>query len=263
MAPVASATLSGAALSESDDSRVAWVRLAESMPPRHHILVSGPWADGHVTVLVIDQTSGRVRSVVKVKGQSLTEALTLAYHQFQVELEQQEATAVTTVQSRGKSGRVEKKLHVSPAKINQLAEVIGKGLDGFTRDRDLVAHLVWKNGRVTQYELRHQYGIKNPAQAVNDAEKHYKFKMETGGALANGDVPYRLIGDAPQVEGMLPMFGSVEDPDEKLYVLELDLYSCVDCGRHPVYRPTKWADTKEDGYSGVCPRHGPTTFTRA
>jgi hypothetical protein len=134
-----------------------------------------------------------------------------------------------------------------------------KSTPGFTRDRDLVAYLIYKNGRVTQYELRHQYGIKNPAQAINDAEMHFHFTMQTGDKMPNGDIPYLLLGAAPVIEGTMPMFLTPpEDPDEKFYVLELDLYLCSECGRHPVYRPQRI----EGAYAGVCPRHGPSTFTR-
>lgn len=132
--------------------------------------------------------------------------------------------------------------------------------DGFTRDRDLVAFLVFTNGRVTQYELRHQYRIKNPAQAVNDAEALYRFELETGDALPNGDIPYTLkSGRAPSIAGTMPLFSEdvLENPDTQLYVRALDFYECVDCLRHPVYKPTK---TDSGDFAGVCPRHGPSVF---
>lgn len=133
-------------------------------------------------------------------------------------------------------------------------------VDGFTRDADLVAFLVFANGRVTQYELRHQHRIKNPAQAVNDAEATYRFELETGDALPNGDIPYTLkSGRDPSISGTIPLFSEevLEDPDTQLYVRALDFYECLDCMRHPVYKPVV---TPDDDIVGVCPRHGPAIF---
>lgn len=277
----------------------AWNRLVDLLPPKHHVWVQGPYLDGHITCNVVDTSKAPSKTIVTAHGDTLARALNFAYDSLKVGLEeqvdQQEAAVGVATQPRIK-GRFAKKVVDAPI-ANPMDEITGK-IDavwqalqtdegkarfdavfaaisaprprkdpepekalapGFTRDRDLVAHLVWKNARVSQYELRHQYGIKNPAQAINDAEDHYGFTMETGASLPNGDVPYRLVGKAPAVEGMLPMFTQgAEDPDEKLYVLELDLYSCETCGRHPVYRPQQ----VEGGYTGVCPRHGLTKFER-
>lgn len=135
-------------------------------------------------------------------------------------------------------------------------------VDGFTRDRDLVAYLVYKNGRVSQFELRHVHRIKNPAQAVNDAEEQYHFRLETSETLPNGDVPYVLVqGKSQSIEGTIPMFDEyvLEDPDDRIYVRGLDMYECKGCLRHPVYLPV---ETSTGDLAGVCPRHGPMVFDR-
>lgn len=145
--------------------------------------------------------------------------------------------------------------------MTEIADHI-KTEDGFSADRDLVAYLVRRNGRVTQYELRNRYGIKNPAQAINDAERQYGFELETGGSLPNGDVPYSLkAGTAPDISGTIPMFvpDQIEDTDGPAFVASLDLWLCRGCRRHPVYQPT---GNTVVGYQGVCPRHGPMLFDR-
>jgi hypothetical protein len=138
------------------------------------------------------------------------------------------------------------------------AEIVA---DGFTRDRDLVAYLFYKHSRVTQYELRHIYGIKNPAQAINDAEEQFNFQTTTGDQLPNGDIPYSLRhGTIPQIAGTIPIWAQsvLEDTEDKIYVVELDFYECVVCWRHPVYRPK----VEGDEMWGVCPRHGWYMFRR-
>lgn len=133
--------------------------------------------------------------------------------------------------------------------------------DGFTRDADLVAYLFYKHGRVTQFELRHDHGIKNPAQAINDAESKYHFETRTLDTLPNGDVPYVLSGGtAPEIAGTIPIWAQslLEDTEDKVYVLGLDFYECTQCWRHPVYAPRE-----EDGkLLAICPRHGWYEFRR-
>lgn len=260
----------------------AWNNLVALLPPKHHIMLSGPWADGHLSVNVVNQSKTPAKTRCSATGRDLTEA----FKNAAVALTEQEQRAVanaSTAQPRDK-GRFVKKAPAQAdqpdigygslltsqgeAEISEILRTVSANMaleareqatPGFTRDRDLVAYLVYKNGRVSQYELRHAHGIKNPAQAINDAELHYHFTMQTGDALPNGDIPYRLVGSAPAIAGTMPMFATgIEDPDEKLYVLELDLYSCVECGRHPVYRPQRI----EGKYAGVCPRHGQSTFAR-
>lgn len=134
--------------------------------------------------------------------------------------------------------------------------------DGFTAQEDRVAYLFYKNGRTSKFELRHVYGIQNPAEAVNSAERKYRFTVETGATLPNGDVPYRLVeGSIPAIAGTLPIFSAeqIENADSGPYVAALDLYRCRECGRHPVYMPS---GGQEEPLQGVCPRHGPALFTR-
>lgn len=273
-----SARLFKAGLTGTDalDMYQSWNRLVAKLPPKHHLLISGPWSDGHILINVIDQTRQPAKTIVSARSNTMTEAFRVA----EMYLQSQEAAVAKTVYKQqprvnGKFAKREPRERVPGSvlttadmeaiaevvdqTLSQRATVVGKEPPGFTRDRDLVAYLIYKNGRVTQYELRHQYGIKNPAQAINDAELHFHFTMQTGDKMPNGDIPYLLIGSSPVIEGTMPMFATPpEDPDEKFYVLELDLYSCTQCGRHPVYRPQR----VEGSYAGVCPRHGPAAFTR-
>ena len=134
--------------------------------------------------------------------------------------------------------------------------------DGFTAQEDRVAYLFYKNGRTSKFELRHQYGIQNPAEAINASEKKYHFVVETGATLPNGDVPYRLVeGSIPAIAGTLPIFSAeqIDNADSGPYVAALDLYKCRDCGRHPVYMPSGGVDGP---LQGVCPRHGAALFNR-
>ena len=134
--------------------------------------------------------------------------------------------------------------------------------DGFTAQEDRVAYLFYKNGRTSKLEMRHTYGIQNPAEAVNAAERKYHFKVETGDALPNGDVPYSLIdGSVPAIAGTVPMWteAQIQDADSGPYVAALDLYVCRECGRHPVYLPD---GGKDDPLRSICPRHGPALFVR-
>jgi len=134
--------------------------------------------------------------------------------------------------------------------------------DGFTAQEDRVAYLFYKNGRTSKLELRHVYGIQNPAEAINASEAKYHYTVETGATLPNGDVPYRLVeGSIPAIAGTLPMFTAeqIEDADSGPYVAALDLYVCRECGRHPVYLPS---GGKDGPLTSICPRHGPRLFSR-
>ena len=252
-------------LSEGDLLLLSWNQLLAQIPPGFRVIINGPRFDGGLTLSI---NPGRhSRTIMSFSSRSLSEAI-------QAAVEGTKVMNSTQPRSKGKFTKKEPLTDAVVRNLNQALktpegreafdltmEAMGAPdpIPGFTRDRDLVAYLVYKNGRVSQYELRHVHGIKNPAQSINDAELLYHFTMQTGEALPNGDIPYRLIGAAPAIAGTMPMFqNGVEDPDGKLYVMELDLYSCSECGRHPVYRPQHM----EDAYAGVCPRHGAATFTR-
>lgn len=135
-------------------------------------------------------------------------------------------------------------------------------VDGFTAQEDRVAYLFYKNARTSKMELRHVYGIQNPAEAINASEAKYHYRVATGDTLPNGDVPYRLVeGSIPAIAGTMPMFTDqqIEDADAGPYVAALDLYACRDCGRHPVYLPH---GGKNEDLRSICPRHGPSLFNR-
>lgn len=129
-------------------------------------------------------------------------------------------------------------------------------VDGFTSQEDRVAFLFYKNGRTSKLELRHRYGVQNPAEAINASEAKYHYKVQTGPTQPNGDVPYRLIeGSIPAIAGTIPLFNDsvIDDISKDGYVVLLDDYRCTVCWRHPVFSPTD-----EDGvFHGVCPLCGP------
>lgn len=134
---------------------------------------------------------------------------------------------------------------------------------GFETDGLCVLYMLSVFGQVSRDRL-HSLGIKNAAQAVNDAEAKAQqlghpihVSPPTRDGLTN-DVIYIVTGTPPPIPLPLGLWTPNDfDHNSREYVDKLKHYECRTCGRQPRYLPHVEADGILRGY---CPEHGLTAF---